>query len=400
MGSKMENKPLVSIIVPSYNVEEYVRKCLDSIKAQTYKNWECIIVDRQSTKDKTTEVIKRYIKGDKRFHFIKQVNKGVSDGRNVGFMAAKGKYVQFTDPDDWLSPDLLRLSVKRAEEMNADIVQFAWKNYYVQSGESINTGFIPYAQKFPPIFSVKSLGEEIFKYGEIHINSMSKLWRREFLVQAQLHYPEDLKRAEDLAEVSRLVMLASRITYLDEILYYYKIDEYLGDTLSNFNSDDGHNLDFYRALKIVHNNMKKHKLLPKLKNQFCHIALNNSMHALHMSKFNMAANKEIYECIVSDVLPMVSDELRVIDPGKFELFSNNNYSQYLEKNIKKIYFENQERQNYTKKLETENAQMKNDLISLQNELKSHLSISRSAKLMLGNIKRQLLKNIKKLSTKN
>jgi glycosyltransferase involved in cell wall biosynthesis len=384
----MDDRPLVSIVVPSFNVEPYIKKCLDSIKAQTYDNWECIIVDRPSTKDDTTAIIKEYIKDDSRFRFIAQINKGVSDGRNVGFNAAKGKYVQFTDPDDWLSPELLKLAVKRAEDTNAEIVQFAWSNYYVRTDQYVDTGFMPFARKFPRVFSVQGLGEEIFKYGEICINSMSKLWQREFLRRAHLHYPTELKRAEDLAEVSRLVMNASRITYLDKVLYFYKVDEYLGDSLSNFVSDDGHNLDFYKAITVVRSNMKKMKLLPRLVDSFCLIAINNSMHALHMSRLNLAANREVYECVRSQIFPMIADELKILRPELHELFTNCDYDKYLERQMKDLYFDNQTKQERIQDLESENTRIKNKLVTTKTELDSYFSIKRSAKLTLGNIKRR------------
>jgi len=380
----MKTKPLVSIIVPSFNVEQYFRRCLDSIKAQTYENWECIIVDRPSTKDNTTFEIKKYIKDDVRFRFIEQVNKGVSDGRNVGFAAAKGEYVQFTDPDDWLSPDLLEHSVRRAQETNAEIVQFAWSNYYIQTGLYIDAAFMPYAQKFPELFSVADHGDEIFKYGEIHINSMSKLWRRDFLESQKMKFPQDLKRAEDLAEVSRLVMRASRITYLDEVLYYYKIDEFLGDSLSNFVSDDGHNLDFYKAILVVHDNMEEQGLLPKLKDGFCRVAITNSLHALYMSKFSIAANQDIYNCICTKVFPMIASELNKINPEMYELFSTQDYNAYLEKQMKQAYLENQEKERRIIELNEQNS-------ILHDELAAHHSIKRSTKLTLGNIKRRIIK---------
>lgn len=380
----MKNIPLVSIIVPSFNVEKYIKKCLDSITNQTYANWECIIVDRPSTKDETTSFIKEYIKGDNRFHFIKQINKGVSDGRNVGFAAAKGKYIQFTDPDDWLAPNLLELAVQRAEDTGADIVQFAWSNYYVQDDHYTDTGFMPYAREFPLLFSVETLGNEIFKYGEFYVNSMSKLWRREYLQNINLHFPENLKRAEDLAEVSRLIMNASKITYLDEILYFYKIDEYLGDTLSNFTPNDEHALDFYEAIMVVYENMKKMKLLPRLKDAFCRVAIDNSMYALHMSRFSLKANKEIFECIQSVIFPMIKNELKSLYPDIYELFSTKEFEDYLGERMWEIYFDNLAKTKQIKSIEPE-------LIAAKAEINSYLSIKRSARLTLGNIKRRIKK---------
>ncbi len=386
----MYTKPLVSIIVPSFNVEKYFKKCLDSIKSQTYKNWECIIIDRPSTKDNTTKLIKEYIKGDRRFVFIRQKNKGVSDGRNVGFEVSKGKYVQFTDPDDWLAPNLLELAVERAESTGADVVQFAWSNFYIQTGKIVPTGFMPFARQLPEIFSVASVGNDFFKYGEFYVNSMSKLWNRKFLQSAHLHYPTELKRAEDLAEVSRLIMSASRITYLDEILYFYKVDEYQGDSLSNFTSDDEHNLDFYKAIMIVETNMKKMKLLPKFSEGFCRLAIINSVYALNMSRLNIAINREVYQCIRQKILPIIADELKTVDVDMFELFSQYDHDSYIDRQIKELFSDNISKQSYINKLEFENLTMCKELDSAKDELKDHLRVLRSARLTVGNIKRSIL----------
>lgn len=381
-----KNRPLVSIIVPSYNVEKYVKRCLDSIVAQTYQNWECIIVDRPSTKDNTTAIIKDYIKSDKRFVFIEQANKGVSDGRNVGFLASRGDYIQFTDPDDWIDPNLIELSVEKAESTNADIVQFAWSNYYVQTQQFVDAAFMKGARKLPTTFSVKDHGDDIFKYGEIYINSMSKLWRRDFLERTKIHYPVSLKRAEDLAEVSRLVMNASTITYLDRVLYFYKVDEHLGDSLSNFVKSDEHDLDFYEAIKSVHSNMVEMGLLPKHSVGFCRVALSNSLHALYMSRFSRESNRKIFDCVSLKIFPMISKELKKLDPKSYTLFKTGDYNLYLQQELKNLYIENNMRQQHIVEIQRDNQQLEGDIVALKTELDSQLSVKHSMRLLIKNLK--------------
>ena len=99
--------PMVSIIVPVYNGEKSIERCLRSIQNQSYTNIEVIVVNDGST-DHTEKVIKKYVEEDARFHYIKKDNTGVSDSRNIGMASAKGEYFQFVDGDDWL--------VKRATE--------------------------------------------------------------------------------------------------------------------------------------------------------------------------------------------------------------------------------------------------------------------------------------------
>jgi glycosyltransferase involved in cell wall biosynthesis len=99
--------PLVSIIVPVYNVEDFINRCLDSIFSQTLKNFECIIIDDGSG-DKSIDICNLYVQKDKRFHVIQQENSGVSAARNRGITAAIGEYIMFADSDDYLLPDMMQ----------------------------------------------------------------------------------------------------------------------------------------------------------------------------------------------------------------------------------------------------------------------------------------------------
>lgn len=101
----MDNFPLISIIVPVYNVETFLRQCLDSIVTQTYKNLEIILVDDGST-DNSGKVCDEYAERDRRIKVIHKSNSGVSSARNVGLNVATGKYIGFVDGDDWIEPDM------------------------------------------------------------------------------------------------------------------------------------------------------------------------------------------------------------------------------------------------------------------------------------------------------
>ena len=98
--------PVISIIVPVYNVEQYLVKCLDSIKEQTFNDWEAILVDDGST-DKSSDICDMYQEKDKRFKVVHKENGGLSDARNKGLELACGKYILFLDSDDYILPDML-----------------------------------------------------------------------------------------------------------------------------------------------------------------------------------------------------------------------------------------------------------------------------------------------------
>jgi glycosyltransferase involved in cell wall biosynthesis len=99
-------QPLVSIIVPCYNQQQFVAECLKSILAQTYTHWQCIVINDGSTDD-TEAVVKHTIRGDDRFTYLYQPNAGVSAARNVGLARATGDYIAFLDGDDWWHPEFL-----------------------------------------------------------------------------------------------------------------------------------------------------------------------------------------------------------------------------------------------------------------------------------------------------
>ena len=98
-----ERKPLVSVIVPVYNVYPYLRDCVQSVQAQSYQNWELLLVDDGST-DGSETLCDEYAAQDARVRVLHKKNGGLSDARNAGVDAAKGEYLSFVDGDDWVSP--------------------------------------------------------------------------------------------------------------------------------------------------------------------------------------------------------------------------------------------------------------------------------------------------------
>lgn len=115
----MDNFPIISIIVPAYNVEKYISKTLDSIITQKSANYEVLIINDGST-DGTSRVIRKYII-DKKFKQIETKNRGVSSARNTGFLKSTGKFVLFLDGDDWLEPNFLAIMISKMEEDNSDV---------------------------------------------------------------------------------------------------------------------------------------------------------------------------------------------------------------------------------------------------------------------------------------
>ena len=110
----------ISIIIPIYNAEKYLRDCLDSVKRQTYGEFEAILID-DGSKDASAEICKEYEEKDGRFKLFKETNHGAAGARNIGFTHAQGDYIAFLDSDDWYDPDYLECLLNGIHENNADI---------------------------------------------------------------------------------------------------------------------------------------------------------------------------------------------------------------------------------------------------------------------------------------
>lgn len=116
--------PLISVIVPVYNVEKYLARCIDSILCQDCKNLEVILVDDGST-DNSINICKEYVQNDSRVSLINQSNQGSSIARNEGLSLAKGEYISFVDSDDWIEPNMLQEMINFALSTNLEVVECA-----------------------------------------------------------------------------------------------------------------------------------------------------------------------------------------------------------------------------------------------------------------------------------
>ena len=125
----MHKKPLISIIIPVYNVERYLPQCIDSIIAQTFHDWELILVDDGST-DRSGAICDEYSLKDTRIRVIHKQNSGQADSRNIAIQMAEAELVGFVDSDDFIHRQTYEIALKTAEKYNADIVQWPWIEFF------------------------------------------------------------------------------------------------------------------------------------------------------------------------------------------------------------------------------------------------------------------------------
>lgn len=204
--------PEVSIIVPVYNVEKYLPKCLDSLINQTFKDIEIICVNDGSP-DNSLQILNDYAKKDVRVRIIEKENGGLFSARHEGMKYIRGKYVIFVDSDDWVSENLVEKCLNAAAYDNPDVVVFGAFSVREKNGKVIcNRGGYDFA-KIPAKFERKN----IFKYPP---TAWSKMYRADFLKQHNIRFQE-IKNGEDQLFFIHSMLCAGKIKPVRENLYYY-----------------------------------------------------------------------------------------------------------------------------------------------------------------------------------
>ena len=215
------SQPLVSVVLPVFNVERYIVECLDSIVAQDYPNLEIIAIDDGST-DGSLEVLEKYASSHRRMTVIHQENSGAGVARNKGVAKAKGKYVIFVDPDDAIEPCALRELVGTAEANAAEIVLFSIARYDAELKTlTLRVSQPKRAIKLAEVFSGEDIAPYIYTTFSDGPSPCNKLFRRRFIVNHGLAF-QALPRVNDLSFSYSALALAKRICVVDKAYYKYR----------------------------------------------------------------------------------------------------------------------------------------------------------------------------------
>ena len=209
-------RPMVSIVVPIYNAEQYLRRCVDSILNQEYTDFELLLVNDGST-DASGDICEEYGDQDPRVIVIQKENTGVSDSRNRALDRAWGKYLQFLDSDDWITPDATRLFVRAAEEYGCDMVI---SDFYRVVGERLSTkgdieeeGVLTREE-----FAAHMMENPAdFYYGVL----WNKLYRRDIVEEHNLRMDTDINWCEDFMFNLEYIRYAKVFYALHAPIYYY-----------------------------------------------------------------------------------------------------------------------------------------------------------------------------------
>ena len=224
------NRPKISIIIPVYNVEEYLKRCVDSALQQTLQDLEIILVDDGSP-DNSPEICDRYAAAEDRVKVIHKENGGLASARNAGLKIAQGDYIFFLDSDDWLESDGIETLYRTAEQYQVDFVRY----------RAIRTGWPGLPENAPCMVEpVRELKEGLYDRERIRaevlprllstpqltmgavVGAWGSLYDRDFLVRNDLFFSEEVKFSEDQIFSAKVVLAAEQFFFIDTAgVYHY-----------------------------------------------------------------------------------------------------------------------------------------------------------------------------------
>lgn len=249
--------PKISLIIPVYNVEKYIRETLESVLAQTFTDYEVIMVNDGST-DESLGILREYAGKYDNFKLINQENCGLSRARNVGVTESKGEYVAFLDSDDFLSPKFLEELYDAAVENNADISCCNYYLYYDKSGKKI---YMPFTAK-TGVYSNETAMKKLIMDTTFHFFMWNKLFKRDLFVKNNIIFYD--MYFEDIAVCPQLFFFANKVAFVNKALYYYR--RHRGSIISLIDAPKTN--DFIVSLGIIRNFLEEKNVYKKYKMVF------------------------------------------------------------------------------------------------------------------------------------
>lgn len=207
----------VSVIIPVYNVEMYIYRCIKQIINQSYKNIEIIIIN-DGTKDNSIDEIKEFLL-DSRVILINKKNEGLSAARNEGIKIAKGEYILHVDSDDFIDKFMIEKMINKAKKYKLDVV-ICDVNFYYEKNSKENMVLKDGEIKENEIIYNKKYLKKFF-LGEGLPSVWNKMWRKDLYIENEIWHPTNISYGEDGATMPKLILKSKRIGKINESLYYY-----------------------------------------------------------------------------------------------------------------------------------------------------------------------------------
>lgn len=254
----------ISVIIPVFNVENFLKECLDSVCNQSFKDIEIICINDGSS-DNSLEILREYEKKDGRMKVIDQSNRGLGASRNRGLDIACGNYIYFLDSDDYIDLDTLNKLYCSAKSNDSDVVLFKFQSF----DDNHNVHYRGIEFKIDEIFGEINYSNFVFNYMDVkrHVlnsafSACLKLYKKEFLDSFDdFYFPENLS-FEDVIFHVKIMVRALKISFVDENLYYYRSNE---NSLLNSSANG---LDIFEVIDMVEEFLKENDYYSALENEF------------------------------------------------------------------------------------------------------------------------------------
>lgn len=311
----------ISVVMPVYNVEEYLQQALDTIRSQTLQDIEIICVDDGST-DNSYNILQKNAAEDSRVKIIQQENKQAGVARNKGFELAKGKYVIFLDPDDFFKLDMLEKLYKKMEETNVDICIFQATYFDNETGQLLNNSKeLLRTEYLPPkeVFNYKDIPNEILT---ITTGApWNKILNSDFVRRSHLQF-QDLKNTNDAYFTFISLVKADTITVLNDSLLYYR-----RNVKSSLQSNKkAFPLEFVKAFTGIQNTLIEMGVYEDVKKSFSIRAMISSVYNLETTN-GYEAFEKIYDLMKNELI--IKFELKGKELSYFPPFAKNIYHKIL-----------------------------------------------------------------------
>ena len=320
---------MLSVIIPVYNVEDYLNECLDSVINQTLEDIEIICIDDGST-DNSPNILKEYQKKDSRIKIITKENGGQATARNLGIKEAQGEYIAFVDSDDFIEPTMFEKLYTKAKDNNLDIAMCKIATYDNQTEEIKDNVWYYMLGVF------RDFDKDIFNHKDtreftchIAVTPYNKIYKTTLLKENNILFPEGLI-FEDEKFFYDTYLRAKRVSIVDEFLYYYRINR-KGSTVDTIKDNDFS--DIVPISKLIRETFKEtdnyedYKIL--LSNRFIHLQLarftqtsqkykENFFNLLKSDLEEVLADRTIYDNLESDVKLRVDKIINSESLNEFE----------------------------------------------------------------------------------
>ena len=308
--------PKVSVIIPCYNAEKYLRQCLDSVVGQTLEDIEILCVEDGSS-DSTPDILREYQEKDCRVRVIRQENAGAGAARNNGLRQARGEYLSFLDADDFFERNMLEEAAAAADRYEADYVVFNSNRYHMDTQSFAEIPWAVRKQDIPPYmpFTYRQLTDNVFL--SFVGWAWDKLYRRSFVEEQQLWFQEQ-RTTNDMLFVFSALVTAKRIAVVDKVLAHQRRGS--GDSLSVTREKSWH--CFYDALNALKERLIREGIFWELEQDYIN-------YALHFSLWHLNTLAEPTHTLLENKL---REEwfaaLGIQDKPESFFYNHNEYAQY------------------------------------------------------------------------